>query len=83
MWHIPPGTLCIGLAMAGRTWLGSMVLSSERGLWVKIKLVGEEMRPHVTRLTLCPCSKLKLTSSSVSWMVGCKASVFGSALVVW
>ena len=76
-----------GLAMAGTAWLGSVVLSSEEGLWVKTKLVGEEMRPHATRLSLYPCSKWKLrvclTSSLVSWMVGCKASVFGSALVVW
>jgi len=75
-----------GLAVAGKAWLRSLVLSSEKGLWVKRKLVGEELRTHVTRLSLCPCSELKLrvclTSSLVSWMVGCKASVFGSDLVV-
>jgi len=32
--------LYTGLAMVGRAWWGSMLLSSEKGLWVKIKLVG-------------------------------------------
>jgi len=31
-----------GLALAGRAWWGSMVLSSEKCLWLKIKLVGED-----------------------------------------
>lgn len=35
---------CTGLAVAGRACLGIMVLSSEKGLWVKIKIVGEETR---------------------------------------